>query len=183
MPTYAYACTTCDHRFEAQQSFSDAALTECPQCQGRLRKLFNSVGIVGSLVLGLTADRAGVRLTMLGAYLALGLALWSLGAAAQLSAIVALSGAVGFLVMGTQYILYSLAPTLYPQAARAAGAGAVVGVGRFGAILGPLLAGDLRQAGWSAGQVLTTLTPVALAAGAAIVAMTYLAKVSQAEGG
>jgi putative FmdB family regulatory protein len=46
VPTYAYACTTCDHRFEAQQSFSDAALTECPQCQGRLRKLFNSVGIV-----------------------------------------------------------------------------------------------------------------------------------------
>ena len=46
MPTYAYACTTCDHRFEVQQSFSDSALTECPQCQGRLRKLFNSVGIV-----------------------------------------------------------------------------------------------------------------------------------------
>ena len=46
MPTYAYACTTCEHRFEVQQSFSDAALTECPECQGRLRKLFNSVGIV-----------------------------------------------------------------------------------------------------------------------------------------
>ena len=46
MPTYAYACTSCDHRFEAQQSFSDHALTECPECQGRLRKLFNSVGIV-----------------------------------------------------------------------------------------------------------------------------------------
>ena len=46
MPTYAYACTACDHRFEAQQSFSDDALTECPECAGRLRKLFNSVGIV-----------------------------------------------------------------------------------------------------------------------------------------
>ena len=46
MPTYAYACTTCDHRFEAQQSFSDDALTDCPECSGRLRKLFNSVGIV-----------------------------------------------------------------------------------------------------------------------------------------
>jgi putative FmdB family regulatory protein len=46
VPTYAYACTSCDNRFEVQQSFSDAALTECPQCQGRLRKLFNSVGIV-----------------------------------------------------------------------------------------------------------------------------------------
>ncbi len=46
VPTYAYACTACDHRFEAHQSFSDDALTDCPQCQGRLRKLFNSVGIV-----------------------------------------------------------------------------------------------------------------------------------------
>ncbi len=46
MPTYAYACTACGHRFEVQQSFSDAALTECPECAGRLRKLFNTVGIV-----------------------------------------------------------------------------------------------------------------------------------------
>jgi AAHS family 3-hydroxyphenylpropionic acid transporter len=142
---------------------------------------FNSAGIVGALLLGLAADRAGVRLTMIGAYLALGAALWSLGAAAQLGGIVALSGAVGFLVMGTQYILYSIAPTIYPLSARAAGAGAVVGVGRFGAIIGPLLAGDLRQAGWTAGQVLTTLTPVALAAGAAIVALTYLARAREAE--
>ena len=46
MPTYAYACTACGHRFEVQQSFTDSALTECPECAGRLRKLFNSVGIV-----------------------------------------------------------------------------------------------------------------------------------------
>lgn len=46
MPTYQYACTSCDHRFEAVQSFSDAALTECPKCSGRLRKVFSAVGIV-----------------------------------------------------------------------------------------------------------------------------------------
>ncbi|MBM6402137.1 FmdB family zinc ribbon protein [Phycicoccus sonneratiae] len=46
MPTYAYACTACDHRFEVVQSFSDDSLTECPECSGRLRKLFNAVGIV-----------------------------------------------------------------------------------------------------------------------------------------
>ena len=34
MPTYAYACTSCGHRFDAVQSFSDAALTECPECGG-----------------------------------------------------------------------------------------------------------------------------------------------------
>ncbi|WP_188586243.1 FmdB family zinc ribbon protein [Gordonia jinhuaensis] len=46
MPTYSYACTECDNKFDIVQSFSDDALTECPQCNGRLRKLFNSVGIV-----------------------------------------------------------------------------------------------------------------------------------------
>jgi putative FmdB family regulatory protein len=46
VPTYQYACTECGQQLEAVQSFSDAALTECPACQGKLRKVFNSVGIV-----------------------------------------------------------------------------------------------------------------------------------------
>jgi len=46
VPTYQYACTACDHRFEAVQSFSDPSLTECPNCAGKLRKVFSSVGIV-----------------------------------------------------------------------------------------------------------------------------------------
>lgn len=46
MPTYSYACTVCDNKFDIQQAFSDDSLTVCPECGGRLRKLFNSVGIV-----------------------------------------------------------------------------------------------------------------------------------------
>ncbi|WP_127543507.1 FmdB family zinc ribbon protein [Actinoplanes sp. OR16] len=46
MPTYQYACTECGEQLEAVQRFSDPALTECPNCQGKLRKVFNSVGIV-----------------------------------------------------------------------------------------------------------------------------------------
>ena len=46
MPTYQYACTECDHRFDAVQSFSDPSLTVCPECGGKLRKVFSSVGIV-----------------------------------------------------------------------------------------------------------------------------------------
>lgn len=45
MPTYAYACTQCGHRFDAVQSFADAALTECPECGGVLRKQYGSVGV------------------------------------------------------------------------------------------------------------------------------------------
>ncbi|WP_083986760.1 FmdB family zinc ribbon protein [Frankia sp. EI5c] len=46
MPTYQYRCTACGHDLEAVQSFSDAALTECPACTGQLRKVFSSVGLV-----------------------------------------------------------------------------------------------------------------------------------------
>jgi putative FmdB family regulatory protein len=46
VPTYQYACTDCDHRFDAVQSFSDPSLTVCPECGGKLRKVFSSVGIV-----------------------------------------------------------------------------------------------------------------------------------------
>ena len=46
MPTYQYRCTECGHDLEAVQKFSDAALTECPNCGGRLRKVFNAVGVV-----------------------------------------------------------------------------------------------------------------------------------------
>lgn len=48
MPTYQYACTDsgCGHNFEAVQAFSDAALTECPECGGKLRKVFSAVGVV-----------------------------------------------------------------------------------------------------------------------------------------
>ncbi len=46
MPTYQYACTECGHEFEAVQKFSDSALTECPNCTGKLRKVFSAVGVV-----------------------------------------------------------------------------------------------------------------------------------------
>jgi putative FmdB family regulatory protein len=46
LPTYEYACTTCGHRLEAVQKFSDDPLTECPECGGPLRKVYGAVGIV-----------------------------------------------------------------------------------------------------------------------------------------
>jgi putative FmdB family regulatory protein len=46
VPTYQYACTACGHQLEAVQSFADEPLSECPACEGRLRKLFSSVGVV-----------------------------------------------------------------------------------------------------------------------------------------
>ncbi|MDT0180185.1 zinc ribbon domain-containing protein [Microbacterium sp. ARD31] len=45
MPTYAYACKQCGHRFDAVQSFADPTLTECPECGGTLRKEYGSIGV------------------------------------------------------------------------------------------------------------------------------------------
>lgn len=46
MPTYQYQCTECGNGLEAVQKFTDEALTTCPDCQGRLRKVFSAVGVV-----------------------------------------------------------------------------------------------------------------------------------------
>jgi len=45
MPTYTYACRDCHHRLEVVQSMKDAALTDCPRCEGPLRKVFEAVGV------------------------------------------------------------------------------------------------------------------------------------------
>lgn len=46
MPTYQYQCTECGEALEAVQKFTDDALTVCPNCEGRLKKVFSAVGIV-----------------------------------------------------------------------------------------------------------------------------------------
>lgn len=45
MPTYAYRCADCGHEFDTYQSFSDDALTVCPECGGTLRKVFGTLGV------------------------------------------------------------------------------------------------------------------------------------------
>jgi len=46
VPTYQYQCTECGEGLEAVQKFTDDALTVCPNCEGRLKKVFSAVGIV-----------------------------------------------------------------------------------------------------------------------------------------
>jgi putative FmdB family regulatory protein len=46
VPKYQYQCKDCGEALEVQQSFTDDALTVCPNCGGDLRKVFNAVGVV-----------------------------------------------------------------------------------------------------------------------------------------
>lgn len=137
---------------------------------------FNIAGVVGSLLMGALTDRVGWRWPLVIAYLALGAAMAGLAAAGTPFAILALSAAAGFLVMGAQFSLYAVAPMLYPAQLRGAGAGVAVAVGRLGSIAGPLIAGELRNAGFSPGDVFLTMTPVALAAAVILFALARTAR-------
>jgi putative FmdB family regulatory protein len=46
VPTYQYVCNDCGDSLEAVQKFSDDALTVCPSCEGKLRKVYSAVGVV-----------------------------------------------------------------------------------------------------------------------------------------
>jgi putative FmdB family regulatory protein len=48
VPTYQYACTNAEgkHEFEVVQSFTDAPVSECPECGAPVRKVYGSVGVV-----------------------------------------------------------------------------------------------------------------------------------------
>jgi putative FmdB family regulatory protein len=46
MPTYSYKCRNCDHQFDIRQRFSEDPLTQCPNCEGHIRRVISNVGIV-----------------------------------------------------------------------------------------------------------------------------------------
>lgn len=147
------------------------------QADGAVASLvFNLTSIVGALLMGFIADRAGFRWPLALVYAALAVCLWALAGAGVLSLVTVLSGITGFLVIGAQYTLYALAPVYYAPHVRAAGAGAAVAVGRFGSILGPLLAGELREAGATADQVFLSLVPCVVVAGLAAVVLTTIGR-------
>ena len=137
---------------------------------------FNLGGIAGALLLALAVDRLGPRGPLAAGYGGLVAVMLVLSAAHGFVLIVLLSAAGGFLVLGVQYILYGMTPLYYAAETRGATAGAAVGVGRVGSILGPLVGGSLLGAGASAGGVALAMAPVALAAGGAVLLLTVVGR-------
>jgi putative FmdB family regulatory protein len=46
VPTYGYRCSNCGHQFEIHQRITDAPLTACPKCQGKLAKVLYPTGVI-----------------------------------------------------------------------------------------------------------------------------------------
>jgi AAHS family 3-hydroxyphenylpropionic acid transporter len=129
---------------------------------------FNVFGAVGSILTGMLIDRPGraVGLVFLSAIVSLGILA---GAPATLGISFVVGSLVGCTISGTQTILYALAPSCYPTHVRGTGVGFAVAVGRFGSIVGPLLAGAMLGAGASPARVLAALAPIMIVAGIAAV--------------
>lgn len=136
--------------------------------------LFNFGSAAGALLCGWLVDKHDPRWPLTIAYIGLIASLFALSGATATSALVLLSGAAGFFLLGANYALYGVAPQYYPTHIRGTGSGASVAVGRVGAILGPLLAGAWLGGGTSASGVVSYLIPFAVVAGIAVFWLSFL---------
>ncbi|MDB5440765.1 MAG: transporter [Caulobacteraceae bacterium] len=137
---------------------------------------FNYASVIGAVTLGMAYDRFGLRWPMVIAYLGVMASLFGLAHATGHDALMALSGALGFFLLGANYALYGAAAGYYAKAVRGRGSGAAVAWGRAGAVAGPLIGGFLLQGGSSAGGVVMAMMPYAVIALVGVVLLSMVAK-------
>ena len=131
--------------------------------------LFQIGGTIGAVAVGWVMDRARpahvIAATYFGgALFILGVAWFGIGS----PGLAALVFAAGFCMSGAQTGLNAFAPACYPTAARATGVSWMLGMGRFGSIVGSTVGGALLGLSWSFGAILTLLAVPAVLAAAAI---------------
>nr|WP_057928379.1 MFS transporter [Burkholderia ambifaria] len=126
-------------------------------------------GLLGNWLLGLLIDRRGYAVVLIANFAAGGMAIVGIGMfhSLPIPALTCISLA-GFCVLGGQSGLNALAVVLYPSAARATGAGWALGIGRLGAVLGPVAGGYLMAMTWTAEQTLIASALPAMATAAAV---------------
>ena len=142
---------------------------------------FNGGGIPGAILTGVLMDGGRKRITVPLIYggLVISLILVAL-MPTDITIALAVGAILGAFVMGTQALLYGMAPACYHTAIRGTGVGAAVCVGRVGSVAGPLFAASLVGAGRTAPQVLMALVPLAVIGGITAVILTTRAKNSAA---
>ena len=136
--------------------------------------VFNVFSVVGALCLGPLVDRFGLRWPITLGFLALIGVLIALAQATDYIAIMALSGALGFCVLGCNYAVYGAAASFYPAEMRGRGSGAAIAWGRLGSVAGPLIGGYLLQGGSAPSEVVYAMAPFALVAAIGVFVLTFL---------
>ncbi len=146
-----------------------ADLGYAPAAAGGVLVWANVGGASGSVLLSLLTLRAPVRRLVMGAMILASVAVAGFGQPlGSLAALSLVAGIAGFFTNGATAGLYALFAQSFPAAVRAGGTGLVIGVGRGGAALGPILAGILFTRGWSLPMVAATMACGSLAAMAAL---------------
>ncbi|WP_109477586.1 MFS transporter [Paraburkholderia sp. C35] len=112
-------------------------------------------GLVGNYILGYQIDRFGYGWVMIGNFILGGLSIAGLALFTHQPEIATLCIVfAGFSVIGGQSGLYGIAVIFYPTKGRSTGAGLASGIGRIGAVLGPILGGHLLTLSWTADQII-----------------------------
>jgi len=131
--------------------------------------MFQIGGTIGAILVGWLMDRTRPTGVISAAYIGGAVCVLALGLVGALSPILAvLVFAAGFFMSGAQTGLNAFAPSRYPTVARATGVSWMLGIGRFGSILGSAIGGALLGLGWGFGPILATLAIPATLAGLAI---------------
>lgn len=136
--------------------------------------MFSVGGIVGSLGFGPVAARLGVRPSLIGCFVLAGAAF--AGYASSMGSLVAafaLAAALGAMTSAAMAGMFSIGPVYFGAAARATGVGLIIGLGRVGAIVSPIVAGRLLDDGWEPGQLYYLFVVPMLVAAAAIVLLRH----------
>lgn len=144
-----------------------------PQAAAGISAIENLGAAVGCVALSRLADAIGVRRVLPTVYALSAVAMCGLAAAAGFTWVAIAGLAVGFFVVGGQFVLYTVPPAYYPTLIRATGVGAAVAFGRCGAIAGPLAAGGLLAAGMAPAGVLVAAAPGLLVAGTCVAALLF----------
>ncbi|MEI7950436.1 MAG: MFS transporter [Gammaproteobacteria bacterium] len=142
--------------------FADTGLSQ--QSAVLMSTLISVGGIVAGIVSGPLMDRYNAYKVMALLYLGGSLLVAAIGVAGP-AALAWVTFGAGFCVSGGQKSINALAVIFYPTQMRSTGVGWALGIGRFGSILGPVLAGGLLSWGWTTASLLQLAAlPMLLAA-------------------
>jgi AAHS family 3-hydroxyphenylpropionic acid transporter len=137
---------------------------------------WNVGGVLGIVIVGRICDLMGARTTLLLSYLAMGVLFVLFAKGSTASTLIAFAVIVNFFVAGSHYTVYGLSPRLYPPEGAGTGVGTNMAIGRIGSITGPSVAGIFLNAGSTGGQVILSLTPIAIVCALLFLALAIVSR-------
>lgn len=135
--------------------------------------MFSLGGIAGALLFGPLASRFGVRPMLMTTFVLAGgaFAAYALSVGGSLGAALAAAAVLGLLTSAAMAGMFSIGPTYYSPEVRATGVGFIIGVGRVGAIISPIVVGTLLDGGWAPGTLYYLFLAPMLVAAVAVLAL------------